>query len=91
MHLFFIKKKRWFALTAVLFLSAVLKAQDSKTQLRLDRMEYPVETIYLQEKGFLILTEFLGKNKDRGLSTTMRKTINSGKGLLKISMGNPGR
>ena len=30
-------------------------------------MEYPVETIYLQEKGFLILTEFLGKNKDRRL------------------------
>lgn len=52
-----------------LFSSVLLKAQDNRNQLKLDRMEFPVETIYLQEKGFLMLTEFLmgGKNKDRRL------------------------
>ena len=67
MHLIFMKKKGWLALAMVLLSSTLfVKAQDNRSQLKLGKMEFPVETIYLQEKGFLVLTDFLlrGKNKD---------------------------
>ena len=50
-------------LLALLF-SVGLKAQDNKSELKLDRTGYPEETVYLHEKGFLIRTRGLklGRN-----------------------------
>lgn len=46
------------------FLSIIsLRAQDKKSELKLEKGEYPKETIHLQEEGFLILTDFLLSGK----------------------------
>ena len=64
MELLLIKYKSKTLFFLALLFSIALKAQDNKSEVQLSRTGYPEETVYLNEKGFLIRTGGLrlGKN-----------------------------
>ena len=92
MHLFFPKQKGWLTLVLLLFSSYLVIAQDNTTQLKLGKLEFPLETIYLGEQGFMVLTDYIfkGKSKDMRLisydakgNQQWEKTIKNNYGFMK--------